>query len=330
MRTFSLALLCILLLPAITLLTGCSDRATDNQEASSISTSGISTVSLVNSEADFSLADEFGDYWYQGEAELTSYELEQARYGEVHEGEAVLIFVTEDLSKSKQVKLDNPAGAPDDKVSVLKLNLTKNFTTGIYPYSMMSSVFTPVQRQSYPHTLKVTTSSQEWCGHTFTQLNLKKRKYALELRSYFESEGDQSLDLDDVVLEDEIWNLIRLDPSSLPTGAFEIIPGTMYQRLSHSEWTELNAEASLETSADNAEMMVYTLTYPEQKRTLKINFQATFPHEIESWEETARSGFGPDAQQLTTRATKIKRIKLDYWNWHDVADLEKREALGLR
>jgi len=46
-------------------------------------------------------AEEFGAYWYQGKAELTSYTLEQARYGEVHPGEAVLVFVTEDFSKSK-------------------------------------------------------------------------------------------------------------------------------------------------------------------------------------------------------------------------------------
>jgi len=36
---------------------------------------------------------QFGDYWYTGEAELTSYELKQSRYGEIHEGHAVLIFV---------------------------------------------------------------------------------------------------------------------------------------------------------------------------------------------------------------------------------------------
>ena len=39
----------------------------------------------------------FNDYWYRGEAELNSYTLEQARYGEIHKGEAVLVFVTEVL-----------------------------------------------------------------------------------------------------------------------------------------------------------------------------------------------------------------------------------------
>ena len=49
----------------------------------------------------------FRDYWYDGKAEITSYALQQARYGELHTGEAVLVFVTEPFSKSKQVKLDD-------------------------------------------------------------------------------------------------------------------------------------------------------------------------------------------------------------------------------
>ena len=81
------------------------------------------------------LPPEFGSYWFQGKAELTSYDLEQARYGELHKGEAVLIFVTEDFSRRKQVKLDDPAKAPaDDKQPVLKLNFEKKFLSGIYPY----------------------------------------------------------------------------------------------------------------------------------------------------------------------------------------------------
>lgn len=88
----------------------------------------------------------FGQYWYKGKAELNAYELEQYRYGEKRDGEAVLIFVTEDFSREKQVKLDNPQRQKQDAQKVLKLNLTKKFVTGIYPYSMMLSVFTPCLR----------------------------------------------------------------------------------------------------------------------------------------------------------------------------------------
>ncbi len=269
------------------------------------------------------LADEFGDYWYQGDAELTSYTLEQARYGEIHQGEAVLIFVTEDFSLSNQVKTDFSDRSDNDRATVLKLNFTKNFTTGIYPYSMMSSVFTPIERQRHPHTLKVTTSSQEWCGHTFTQFNLGRNAYDVKLYSYFEEESDQRIKLDAVLLEDELWSLIRLDPSALPSGEVDVVPGTMYQRLSHDDWAVRKAVARTESAGDS--LKVFTLAYPELNRTLTIRFNAAFPYEIEGWEDTHRSS----GQELTTRAVRNKRMMLDYWSRNGTADLPLRQELGL-
>lgn len=264
-------------------------------------------------------SDEFGDYWYQGEAEITSYDLKQARYGEIHDGHAVLIFVTEDFSKKKHVKLDNPQTAGNDKVSVLKLNASKKFNTGIYPYSMMSSVFTPIPGDAFPRTLKVTTTSQEWCGHTFTQFNLERNKYNIEFRSYFESEGDQDLKLDNAMLEDEVWTAIRLSPDRLPTGKVDMIPGTMYQRLAHVPFKVHQVDASMVEQEDN--LMTYTISYTDLDRSLSITFNKNFPHEIDSWEEA--NG------ELTTRATRKKQMMLDYWSRHDVADLPLRQELGL-
>ena len=76
-------------------------------------------------------------------------------------------------------------------------------------------------------------------------------------------------------------------------------------------------------------MMVYRLDYGDAGRTVSIRFRAEAPHEIESWEETYVSGWGPGASKLTTRATRKKRIMLDYWNRHDVADAALRARLGL-
>jgi hypothetical protein len=50
----------------------------------------------------------FNEYWYAGKAEITSYTLTQVRYGEIHTGIAVNIFVTEDFLPKKQVKADYP------------------------------------------------------------------------------------------------------------------------------------------------------------------------------------------------------------------------------
>jgi hypothetical protein len=95
-------------------------------------------------------------------------------------------------------------------VPVLKLNLVKKFNTGVYPYSMMLSVFKPVDTNTWKHALKITASSQEWCGHTFTQIDSKNNNFLATLYSYFESEGTNEKKISMTYLEDELW--VQLTP----------------------------------------------------------------------------------------------------------------------
>ncbi|MEM9822784.1 MAG: hypothetical protein AAF985_17015 [Bacteroidota bacterium] len=271
----------------------------------------------------------FKDYWYQGKAEITSFELEQARYGEVHRGHAVMVFVTEPFSKSKLVKLDNPAAAGQDAASVLKLNFTRKFNTGVYPYSTMQSIFTPVELKDNPHSLKVTTSSQEWCGHTFQQLSLKKDHYENLLYSYFESEGDKKGRLDKTLLEDEIWNRIRVAPKSLPTGNIQLIPNTLAARFKHFPLRNEAATAQLKDHPEQKDWMEYQIDYKNIDRQVKIHFTKAFPHEILGWEEAYRSGWGANAGKLVTKARKNKQLMLDYWSKNSLSDATYRQALGL-
>jgi hypothetical protein len=248
----------------------------------------------------------FKQYWYAGAAEINTYQLTQARYGEPRRGKAVLIFVTEDFSKSKQVKLDDPSEAGSDKVSVLKLNTTKNFITGIYPYSMMQSVFTPVNRHQAPNSLKTSMSSQEWCGHVFTQLNLRGNQVDVNSFSYFEQESDKSYSVKATLLEDEIWNIIRLEHTALPTGNFEIIPGLFFTRLSHSE---LKPQPASATKSESGSLITYTVTIPDQRRSLSIQFDKVFPYKIVGWEEK----FMERGVQQVTKASLDKTLVTDYW-----------------
>jgi hypothetical protein len=267
--------------------------------------------------------DSFGAFWYAGLAELTAYRLTQARYGELREGTATLIYVTEPFSRRRHVKVDDPDRAGADATTVLKLNATREFLTGIYPYSMMTSVFTPVEAGQ--RTLKVTTSSQEWCGHTFTQLNRSARGWRLRAFSYFESESDRSLALPDVWLEDEVWTTLRLDPAALPVGGVRMLPSTLYQRLSHTPYQAQEAVARLEPDSASADMRVYTVEYPALGRTLAIRFRAEFPHEVEGWEETYPDG----GQLLTSRAEATGRQRLAYWELNARGDEIWRDSLGL-
>ena len=54
-----------------------------------------STSEYYNDEAE-ELSSDFKAYWFDGTAEISSYKLIQSRYGDPREGEAVLIYVTED------------------------------------------------------------------------------------------------------------------------------------------------------------------------------------------------------------------------------------------
>jgi hypothetical protein len=266
--------------------------------------------------------EEFKKYWYNGQAEINTYRLSQSRYGEDRDGSAVLVFVSEDFSQKRQVKLDDPSSTGSDKVSVLKMNFTKNFVTGVYPYSMMLSVFTPIERQVSPHTLKTTFSSQEWCGQVFGQMNLKKKKYQIQSNSYFESEGDQSEILNPTWLEDELWNLIRLDPERLPLGEVTIIPGFFFTRLLHIPMKEQKAMITSEKSNDQVN---YSIQMPVLNRTLIITYLEKFPHAIMGWEEH----FVERGKQVTTKAALEKSIRLDYWSKNKNEFIGLRDSLGL-
>ncbi len=266
----------------------------------------------------------FRQYWYKGKAELTRYSLEQARYGEIHRGDAVLIFVTEPFLSEKQVKKESTSNAP--AVSVLKLNLTKKFFTGIYPYSLMTSVFTPVD-YGKNRTLKVASSIQEWCGQTYSQLNLRNDRYKGIMHSYFEEEADQTLEFNTGWLEDEIWTRIRIAPETLPVGEINIVPALQFVQLGHSD---LKPEKAMASRKNEGKIFIYVVDYKTINRSLTIRFESSFPHAILSWEEKGAGGFGPNAPVLTTRGVKTHSLMLDYWNKHRNQDAPLREKLGLK
>lgn len=270
--------------------------------------------------------DAFAAHWYDGKAELARYRLEQARYGEMRTGDAVLVTVTEDFLPDRQVKSDSTDRATSGAWPILKVNLTKNFLTGLYPYSMMTSVFTPVDVDERPRSLKTTTSVQEWCGHTWLQGNFRNDRYVFEGRSYFESEGDARDELPAAWLEDELWTRIRIDPTSLPTGSIEMIPSGMQSRLRHRPLEVEPAEASMSDGEPGTR--VYSVRYANSGRSLAITFEDRAPHGILAWEETYVDGFA-GGRELTTRAVRTHVVRSDYWAKNRNRDEPLREALGL-
>ncbi|MEP4534210.1 MAG: hypothetical protein ABJ004_14055 [Cyclobacteriaceae bacterium] len=260
-------------------------------------------------------------YWFSGEAELTSYELKQARYGEIREGKSVLIFVTEDFSSETMTKADNPT---ENDFPVLKLNNTRKFNTGIYPYSMMTSTFFPFPNGE--NSLKISTSSQEWCGHTYLEL-IDKGDFEIQNHSYFQSEARKNITLNKEILEDDLWSRIRVNPDDLPTGTHRVIPSFFFLRLSHNDIKAYNCDLNLHKKNDS--LSTYQISYPELERNLKITFESAFPFKIAGWEDTYYSGWGENRKKLTTSATAIKTIRSQYWSKNSNADARMREELGL-
>lgn len=261
-------------------------------------------------------------YWYGGEAEISSYELKQARYGEIHEGKSVLVFVTEPFSPSRNTKADN--NYPDN-VSVMKLNNTRKFNTGIYPYSIMTSTFVPFENPT--SSIKISNSSQEWCGHTFMDLKKDSGNFNINVDSYFEGESKENIQLaTNGYLEDDVWTMIRLNPKGLPIGDFNMLPSFTALRLLHLPTTYETCTGEL---VEDKETSTYTVTYPKLQRSLSITFQNKLPYVIESWEETNYSGWGAKRKQLTTTGKRIKTIKSAYWQKNSTSDSNLRKELGL-
>ncbi|MGR3292594.1 MAG: hypothetical protein ACUZ9M_01100 [Candidatus Scalindua sp.] len=281
-----------------------------------------------------SLPDEkdFHSYWYNHGAEITRFELEQSRYGEIHPGQAILIFVTEPFLPDIHVKSDYESSRKKS-IPVLKLNFIKRFNTGIYDYSMMKSVFTPIPtgRQQFCKTLKVSTTRQDWCGHVYLQYNLEGDHYKVKQYSYFEKEGDKVITIPSVYLEDEIWTRIRIAPKTLPLGEIKMIPGSFFTTLRMIEPGAENAFAELTDikEGDRGSVSQYMVTYPSLQRTLSIRFNRNFPYDILSWSETYPSGSGKNAKVLTTNARRTHAVMTDYWNKHSVKDVDLRKELGL-
>lgn len=303
-----LCFICILIV-----VMSCKENNTETQKE----TLAVSELKTETPQPKPELSKAFKDYWYAGEAEITSYKLEQARYGEMRDGKAVLIFVTEDFLPEVQVKADmyNKTNHP-----VLKLNATKTFNTGVYPYSIMQSTFYPVANNQ--HALKISASVQEWCGHVYTQLN-NRDDFKITSHSYFQNEADQTFNIEKTWTENEFWTKLRINPKSLPIGEISCIPSLEFMRLKHKTLKAYKALATLESNN-------YTLTYPDLNRTLTINFNPKFPYDILGWEESTTSGFGSSAKTLTTKATKLKSIQSAYWSKNTNADEGLRETLKLQ
>ncbi len=290
----------------------------------------IATLAAVAAPAELTFTaptpEQFQNYWYADGAEISRYALSQSRYGGIHEGDAVLIFVTEKMNPELQVKADNPTEAD---IPILKLNALRKFYTGIYPYSVMTSVFTPIATGRSHAPLKITTSAQEWCGHVYTELLFDATRVQVSNSSYFEDEsGIRLVPLDhQAISEDNLFVRLRglrgdfLGPGDSKT--IDYLPGVFFSRLSHQAVNPTRATISrrarstvVEVPAGRFSVMVYDVKTDGRDGVFYI--ETAYPHRIVRWE------LAPDVKGELTGS-----LRTQYWNLNREGDEKHFEQLGI-
>jgi len=121
---------------------------------------------------------------YSGKAEIAVYEGTVKRYGFTRPAELTLITVTEPINPRQRVKSDR-GGA--DSIPVVKQNQVLTFSTGVYTYHYINSLFWTVGGGNL---MRATMSSQEWCGTTYKTFLPRGGIHRMIFHSYWENEAD--------------------------------------------------------------------------------------------------------------------------------------------
>ncbi|MDB4970799.1 MAG: hypothetical protein JWN44_6488 [Myxococcales bacterium] len=275
------------------------------------------------------VADEFWSQWGDGKAELDGYALVEPRYGQPREGTAVLIFVTEDFSDEARVKADPGKHAKSDVYPVMKLNLVRDFQTGIYDYNTMTSTF--LKTEARWALAKTSFSSQEWCGHVFMQWIPRDGKLRGTSHSYFDGEGDAAPELpfpDGGVVEDALPILVRgLRGAWLAPGESRKVPFLRSQlrtRLLHvpAAWGDATVSRSPAAEPFKSALgthQVWTYRVVETGGdTITFTVEDAAPHRLLAW----KSSSGESARILGS-------ARLKYWDMHQRGGEAALQQLGL-
>ncbi len=276
----------------------------------------------------------FWQYWGDGKAELSGYKISFPRYGELRTGTAVAIFVTEPFSNELRVKADPGVHSKDDEFQVLKLNLVQDFPTGIYDYNLMTSVFVALQqvnRLPSGSPTKVSFSSQEWCGHTYSQLLFGTSSLNYTLHSYFDREADQKKSIrspENLLSEDALFHWAR--GYAFPTLApgeeitLPIVRSLSYSRLAHADLTL----STVKLSTSDQPVSIQAPAGNFQARHLKAEIEngpvwefwvgLDYPHLLYRWK--ASDGY---------EGNLLKSTRLPYWQMNSEKYKSAVKELGL-
>lgn len=276
----------------------------------------------------------FWSMWGDGQAELSAYDLTYTKYGAPRQGVAIAIFVTETFSNRARVKADPGKHPASDEFPVMKLNLVKDYQTGVYDYNEMLSAFValaPVNARPAGLPAKVSFSSQEWCGHVYEQLLFDARTVRHTGHSYFDGEGDRQREFDypaEGISEDSLllWARGMARPAIAP-GESRNVPLLMSLAVSREAHKPLVwRQATLSRAASPATVSVPAGTFAAEAWTAEIDgasrltflVEAAGARRVIQWE----SSRGEKAQLLGSNRMK-------YWELNKPGGEGALKKLGI-
>jgi len=314
-------------------LSGCAPESAADPAVATSAGSRTAGDLTAGSAAAFDAA--FQKTWSDGQAELASYDLEIRRYDTPRHGTALAIFVTETFSDRLRVKADPGKHPPSDEFPVMKLNLLRNYQTGIYGYNEMQSTFValqPVDDRPSGSLVKSSYSVQEWCGTEYAQILFNRNNVRVDSHSYFDGEADRHFEIEaaeGAISEDGLLLWARRmagpflkagDSTTLP-----VLKGLRAHLLDHNrmEWdqvrlTHLSAPAKVEVPAGTFVTDAYSATWPDD-RTLKFYVERERPFRIVRWETS-----GGEQGNL------VKSTRAQYWKMNEPEGVGELINLGLR
>ncbi|HZT32913.1 MAG TPA: hypothetical protein VFA33_23705 [Bryobacteraceae bacterium] len=274
----------------------------------------------------------FWNTWSDGQAELAAYDLSIPRYGQLRRGVAVAIFVTETFSNSLRVKADPGKHAPADEFPVMKLNLVKDYQTGVYDYNEMTSTFVAlrgVNGRGAGTATKISFSRQEWCGNTYQQLLFDAGTIRATRHSYFDGDADSQASVSypaDGVSEDALYLWARgmaspaLEPGA--SRAVSVLPSAAYAKGAGAAWQP----AVLSRSAQPRRISVPGGSFSVEVLSARIGagdqrvfyVEAAPPHRLIQWESSSGE-----------RAVFVKSVRMKYWERNGLGQEDALKQLGL-
>ncbi len=279
----------------------------------------------------------FWSVWGDGKAELAGYELTYPRYRELRKGTAITIFVTETFSNEARVKADHGVHHQSDEVPVLKLNFVQDFQTGIYDYNLMTSTFValkPTSGRLAGLPMKVSFSSQEWCGQVYHQLLFDQNKIRSVSHSYFDREADQQSNLPyppNGISEDVLFHWARgLAMPVVQPGQSVKVPlfrSLTHVRLSHKplQWTTATFERQAPEKSQT--ITVPAGTFEVDLCTVAIENGPTWTFFIEKASSKRIIRWQTSEGQ---KANLLKSSRLAYWKLNANRFEKELAKLGLK